>query len=169
MAEVAELSAADEDLLKKEGYRLIQAMDGYGGGDSAPMRERGWITIEPYEEQAQWGTRSGIRMHVTDAGRAALIAFNTSKPNCGIKCWPSRHIGKGVNGVTRCEACGGHFPDASKPPVKTCRVCKREVDRLEGLFVPHTCHECAETERARERASGAICSMCRKPYFDCCC
>jgi hypothetical protein len=164
-----QLSAEDEELLRREGYRLIQALDGHGGGDSAPMRERGWITIEPYETQEKWGKVSMIKMHITDMGRAALTAFNASRPNCGMRCWPSRHISKGAGGVTRCEACGGHFPDESKPPVLTCRKCKKVVDRLTGLFVPHTCLECADKERARQRDSGDVCSMCRQPRFDCCC
>lgn len=52
---------------------------------------------------------------------------------------------------------------------KVCSRCKKETEKLVGLFVPHLCEPCLEQVRVEQRATGQVCTLCRKPYCDCYC
>lgn len=69
-----------------------------------------------------------------------------------------------------CEFCGAtkkNEPDAQWQ--KVCMRCGSVVDKLIGLFVPHSCLACLEAERQSQIRLGQVCRMCRNPYCDCCC
>jgi hypothetical protein len=66
-----------------------------------------------------------------------------------------------------CDMCGARVVDGEWKVI--CRECNKEVDKLYGLFVPHMCKECYDKEKERQIKCGERCSLCGKPYIDCCC
>jgi len=52
---------------------------------------------------------------------------------------------------------------------QTCKHCGKKTNRLEGLFVPHACHDCMEEIRQKCIDINDICTLCGKPRCDCYC
>jgi hypothetical protein len=71
--------------------------------------------------------------------------------------------------VAYCEACGAYTDGLIWK--SECSQCKKEVKagELVGLFVPHSCKDCMEITREKQRKAGQVCRMCRQVYADCCC